>query len=417
MGEFTIIMYGRKLILLLIFTLFPWAVQSSVRIVSPSTPIQPVLDHSNIGDTVFFRKGLYKQHDLIVRKKLVIIGEGFPVIDGESKFEVFIVTANDVIISGLQIQNIGRSSLIDMAAIKLRNSKRILVKDCRIYNATYGVYIENCSYTEVRNCIIKAVAKDELQSGNGVHAWKSSHLSIKNNSISGHRDGIYFEFVTESDICNNLSFGNIRYGLHFMFSHHDTYSHNTFSENGAGVAVMYTKDVTMLNNTFYHNWGDASYGLLLKEISDSKIENNIFAKNTVGIFMEGCSRIHVSRNTFKENGWAMRIQASCDGNTFEKNNFLGNSFDVATNGTLMLNLFTSNYWDKYDGYDLDKDGKGDVPYYPVSVYSVISEQMPSTMILYRSFLSTLMDQVEKVMPSIIPDLLKDDAPRIKKWNL
>ncbi|HYC29538.1 MAG TPA: NosD domain-containing protein, partial [Chitinophagaceae bacterium] len=191
----------------------------------------------------------------------------------------------------------------------------------------------------------------------------------------------------------------------------------TFRNNGAGVAVMYTKGVTMKGNTFFHNWGDAAYAILLKDISDSKIENNTFRKNTVGIFMEGSSRIHISGNQFIDNGWAMRIQASCDANVFEKNNFLGNSFDVATNGTLMLNTFRQNFWDKYDGYDLNRDLTGDVPHYPVSVYSVITERIPTAMILYRSFLTNIMDQVEKVMPTVIPEQLKDEEPRTKKWNL
>ena len=82
-------------------------------------------------------------------------------------------------------------------------------------------------------------------------------------------------------------------------------------------------------------------------------------------------------NEFVENGWAMRVQSSCDNNVFEKNNFLSNSFDVATNGTMMLNTFNNNYWDKYDGYDLDKNKVGDVPYYPVSMYSVVTERVPT----------------------------------------
>lgn len=72
-----------------------------------------------------------------------------------------------------------------------------------------------------------------------------------------------------------------------MFSNNDTYITNTFRNNGAGVAVMYTHGVKMFNNLFEENWGDAAYGLLLKEISDSHIEGNIFTKNTSGIYMEG----------------------------------------------------------------------------------------------------------------------------------
>jgi nitrous oxidase accessory protein len=199
-----------------------------------------------------------------------------------------------------------------------------------------------------------------------------------------------------------------------MFSHNDTYTQNIFRNNGSGVAVMYSKGVVMFDNDFDHNWGDASYGLLLKEISDSRIEHNRFTKNTVGIHFEGTNRISIKHCLFQDNGCALHVQASCNGNVFEENNFLSNSFDVATNGTLSLNTFKMNYWDKYDGYDLNKDHIGDVPYYPVSVYSVITQKIPVSMILYRSFLTEIMDQVERIIPTIIPDQWKDSSPVMKK---
>lgn len=406
-----------RLTILLALTFFNVTSAKAVHRVQPQHNLQEIIDLAKAGDTIIIAPGIYRQHDIIVKKPLVILGENYPVFDGEKNHELFIVAANNVTIRGIQVQNTGRSSLTDMAGIKLQHVSDVIVEQCRVLETTYGIYLQNSTRCTVRNNHVKASAKDELQSGNGVHAWKCNQLLIQNNSLSGHRDGIYFEFVTNSLIEGNNSFGNIRYGLHFMFSHNDTYSNNRFSNNGAGVAVMYTKGVVMRGNIFHHNWGDAAYAILLKDIADSKIEHNRFEKNTVGIFMEGSSRIHVSENTFRDNGWAMRIQASCDQNIFEKNNFLGNSFDVATNGTMMLNTFRENYWDKYDGYDLDRDGTGDVPYYPVSVYSVITERIPTAMILYRSFLTNIMDQVEKVMPSVIPDQLKDDRPRTKKWKL
>ena len=33
-------------------------------------------------------------------------------------------------------------------------------------------------------------------------------------------------------------------------------------------------------------------------------------------------------------------------NIIQKNNFIKNTFDVSTNGTLLLNIFSQNYWDK-----------------------------------------------------------------------
>ena len=112
-----------------------------------------------------------------------------------------------------------------------------------------------------------------------------------------------------------------------MFSNNDDYLNNTFNNNGAGVAVMYSHKVKMEGNKFEMNWGPASYGILLKDITDSYIHNNIFYKNSVGIHMEGSSRINAFKNIFKENGWAMKVQASCNDNNFHHNNYYGNSFD------------------------------------------------------------------------------------------
>lgn len=408
-----------RLLITILFIFFAYNGNTKTIVVraDKANAIKNALAYCTDGDTVSIEKGLYKEQDILVSKRITILGKDYPVIDGVKKGQLIVVVRDSVIISGLQLQNTGRSSMTDMAAIRLQNVKSVSVTNNKLVNNTYGVYLQNSHYCLVYKNTIRADAKDELNSGNGIHAWKSTHLLLQSNNISGHRDGIYFEFVTDSRIINNTSTENIRYGLHFMFSHKDVYTRNSFINNGSGVAVMYSKQVEMYYNTFRHNWGDASYAILLKEIADSKIEHNLFDKNTVGIYMEGTSRIQVLYNEFVENGWAMRVQSSCDNNVFEKNNFLSNSFDVATNGTMMLNTFNNNYWDKYDGYDLDKNKVGDVPYYPVSMYSVVTERVPTAMILYRSFLTDIMNRVEKVMPSIVPDKLKDDNPLMKSLKL
>jgi nitrous oxidase accessory protein len=129
--------------------------------------------------------------------------------------------------------------------------------------------------------------------------------------------------------------------------------------------------------------------------------------------MEGCNRSVIEKNNFTGNGCALRIQASCDDNTVERNNFKSNTFDVTTNGSLIQNKFAHNYWDKYEGYDLNHDGTGDIPYHPVSVYSMIIEQNPVAMILMRSFMVTLLEKTEKAIPSITPENFKDDSPHMK----
>ena len=251
------------------------------------------------------------------------------------------------------------------------------------------------TYCTIKGNDILGQAVSEQSAGNGIHVWKSSHAFITNNHIQGHRDGIYFEFVTDSEIRNNMSENNIRYGLHFMFSHNNYYAYNTFRKNGAGVAVMYTHHVRMEHNVFENNWGTASYAILLKDITDSKIANNKFISNTIGIFMEGCNRIDVKQNLFSKNGWAMKVQANCVDNVITSNNFKNNTFDIATNGTMVASSFDHNYWDKYEGYDLNKDGIGDITYHPVSMYSMIIEQNPNALILLRSFMVNTFRQSRK----------------------
>jgi nitrous oxidase accessory protein len=180
---------------------------------------------------------------------------------------------------------------------------------------------------------------------------------------------------------------------------------------------MYSHHVLMLQNTFVANWGANAYGILLKEISDASIIRNNFVRNTVGVLMESSSRIQVTQNNFHSNGWALRISASCNENGICFNNFSANSFDVATNGTMMLNKFYQNYWDKYEGYDMNRDGMGDVPYHPVSLYSMVIEQNPNSVILLRSFMVSLLDKAEKAIPSLTPVDLLDDKPLMKSLSL
>lgn len=301
----------------------------------------------------------------------------------------------------------------DFGSIKIIDATNFKLENNTIINASFAIHISNCSDFSIKNNIITGSPREEQNTGNGIHLWKSSKANISGNKVSGHRDGIYLEFVSDSELKDNLSSNNIRYGLHFMFSNNDTYTHNTFTDNGAGVAVMFSQHVYMYSNTFENNLGASAYGILLKEISDGEISKNVFKNNTIGILMEGTSRLKVKNNRFEKNGWGFRIQASCSDITVVENNFTGNTFDIATNGTLVLNKFDNNYWDKYEGYDLNKDGKGDVPFHPVSMFAMITEEMPYSIILYRSFMVMLLERAEKAMPSITPIDLKDNSPLMK----
>ncbi|MBN4076346.1 nitrous oxide reductase family maturation protein NosD [Gemmatimonas aurantiaca] len=368
-------------------------------------------------DTVLVSGGVYHEDSIRVNHPLTLIGEVGAILDGAGGGEIMRIQSDSVTIVGLTFRNTEISFMNDNAALYLDNVSHCLVADCIFENNFFGIYLAQSSYCEIRNNQLTGFGTRESTSANGIHLWYCKNILVIGNTISGHRDGIYFEFVEDGEIRDNHSSGNHRYGLHFMFSHRCLYENNKFVDNGAGVAVMYTEEVTMINNLFARNWGGAAYGLLLKDITDSRIENNVFFKNSVGIYAEGVSRVTVRHCTFNDNGWAVKIMANSLDNLFTENNFISNTFDVATNSSQHYSLFDKNYWSEFRGYDLDRDGAGDVPYHPVRLFSLLVEKQPPALMLLRSTFVDLLDLAEKAIPSLTPKTLIDSHPQMAPYEL
>src|SRR5690606_34867335 len=106
---------------------------------------------------------------------------------------------------------------------------------------------------KVLNNTIIGNAVNEYNSGNGIQLWYSKNIEVAGNTVRKMRDGIYLEFSDGINIRNNRSIGNLRYGLHFMFSNNNVYAHNLFENNGAGVAVMFSKFIKIESNIFRKN--------------------------------------------------------------------------------------------------------------------------------------------------------------------
>lgn len=385
--------------------------------VCPDCEIRSIREAINVSqycDTLIVGPGTYSEGRIIINKSLTLIGNGFPVIDGSNSSEIFTVTADHVHIEGFQIQNVGTSYMEDRAGIRIQKSAHFTIIRNKLINTFFGIYLENADHGIVKDNILRGEAVDEMSSGNAIHLWHCKHILVEGNEVSHHRDGIYFEFVDSSLIKNNRSSDNIRYGLHFMFSNDDDYHNNTFKRNGAGVAVMFSRRINMWENLFENNWGSSAYGILLKEIYDTRIYNNVFRQNTIGIYAEGSTRIDYKKNDFIRNGWAIKISGGCLDNHVNKNNFISNSFDLAIRSSSIENDFHGNYWSEYTGYDLDRDGIGDVPYRPVKLFNYIVNNTPEAMVLLRSFFVDIVNFAEKVSPIFTPAKVFDARPSMDK---
>ena len=402
-----------SIILLLLLACGATARTLAVRPHSMLSSVAEAIRRAAARDTVVVYSGVYYEKALVIDKPIILKGVGRPVLDGEHRYEIVTIKSNGVTMEGFVLRHSGYSGWNDLAGIRLASVKHVIIRDNELDDTFFGLYCQNCDSCVLANNTLHSRADSSSEPGNGIHCWHCNAMQLVNNTITRHRDGIYFEFVTGSLIRGNKSFYNVRYGLHFMFSHNDCYMSNVFDHNEAGVSVMFSHGVDMQDNLFADNQGGGAYGILLKEITDSRILGSRFQHNTVAIYMEGTTRVRIEKNSFRDNGWAIRIQASCSADTICRNDFLGNTFDVATNGSLVLNNFDRNYWDKYEGYDLNRDGYGDVPYHPVSLYAMVAEKNPAAMLLYHSFMVGLLDRTEKVAPGITPVDLVDHFPAMK----
>lgn len=375
--------------------------------------INKAIEKARSGDTIEVTRGVYNEN-VIISKSIYLRGINFPSINGNKIGNVIFITADNVTIDGFEIKNSGRSSFEEYCGIKVEESVGVIVRNNKLLDNSIGINYKKSYSGIIQDNYIMTSITDIPVLGNAIHCWNSDSLLIKRNKVRNHRDGIYLEFVKESNIQENIVEDCKRYGLHFMFSHRDNYENNVFRRNGAGVAVMYSRQVKMLSNLFEYNISDISYGLLLKDISDGVIANNKFMKNSIAIYMDGANKLELKNNLFSENGMGIRIVASSANNSILKNDFKGNTFDVGTNGRSQNNKFENNYWDKYRGYDLDKNGYGDVPHRPLSVFSTISEYNPMAMLFFHSIVANLLDLSERIAPSVTPDNLIDEKPSMKQ---
>lgn len=371
------------------------------------------------GSKIVVRGGYYREGNIAIDKPLRIVGERWPVLDGAGEAEVLTVTADDVRISGLVVENSATRFSEDPAGIKVRNVRRCAIEGNRLLDDFFAIYLAGASDCVVSDNEVRGPARSETLSGNAIHLWNCRRILVKDNRVSGHRDGLYFEFLRDSTIVGNLSDHNARYGMHTMYSADNVYRANTLRDNQAGEVLMYSKRLVVTGNRIEHNWGPACDGALLKDLDQSRIERNLFVRNSVGLYAENSNHNTIADNEFRNNGVAVRVLADSDDNLFTENVFDANTFDVASNSVATANSsFRKNYWSGYRGYDFDGDGIGDAPYHPVALFTVLTQNYPSAIVLLHSPFAELLEAAERAIPALTPRTLVDAEPLMEKpsWS-
>lgn len=406
------------LILLTKFQVKPLAKEITVGQKAPYSSITEALENSNEGDTIVVKSGIYEEN-VVINKGVFLVGENQPVIDGNYLDNVVKIEANGVTLKGFIIRKGGRDLLKEESGIKVVNSSKVKIEGNRLEDVIIGIYLYSSPGNIIRNNTShgRADFTTEEANGNGIHLWKSPNNIIEGNHLIKHRDGIYVEFAPGNLIKNNHCERNVRYGLHYMYSDDNTFEGNVFEKNGTGSALMYSKNIVLRKNVFKDNAGPNGFGMLLKSLNDSLAQENLISGNTVGIFMDDANRNVFTENVFSQNGWAIDLFSSSSNNAIYANDFTNNTFQVTTDTDRTTSKFfnnsTGNFWSDYrgyNGYDLDGDGVGDIPYKPVKFLSYLMKRYPDLTLFLGSPGLKALEFAERVLPVLNPVELEDPYP-------
>ncbi len=384
-------------------------------VVAQGESIADRLAEATPGDTVRLTGDSYFGN-LVIDVPIVLTSDAGATIHGGYQGNVVHVTAPKTVIDGVRISEAGPHLTKDMACV-LIEADDVTIRNCVITESLHGIYVKAGNRAViVGNRIEGRLDLIEADRGNGIHLWNSADNLVERNEILNARDGIYFSFANSTEV-NGNHIHNVRYGLHYMYSNGNTFFENLFESNVAGAALMYSEDIDFERNTFARCRGFRAYGILLQSMSRVVARSNLVLDNSRGIFMNNTDSSTFTHNDVVDNDLAVQLNGGCDENLFHRNNFINNLaellLDVSDRETRWANGEAGNFWTRYRGYDLNRDGIGDVPFGIQNVFQVMESKVPEVRFYLLSPAAELLRTAEESLPILSLGDAQDPLPLMR----
>jgi nitrous oxidase accessory protein len=315
----------------------------------------------------------------------------------------------------LHLTNSGNSHNDIDSGIQVRGNFNV-IKDNVIDNCLFGVDLQQSENNIIRRNRISSKPVELGVRGDSVRLWYSFRNKITDNVIRDSRDMVVW-YSADNIIARNDS-RNGRYSLHFMYSRFNEVDSNHYENNSVGIFLMYSDSVVVKNNYIAYANGPTGMGIGFKETSDVEIAGNQIVYCATGLYIDvspyqpdTTNRIH--DNVVAFTSIAIDFLNDWTGNEFKGNSFKGNQTQISVAGgkTANRNLWKGNYWDDYEGFDLNDDGVGDTPYELYAYADRIWMDVPAARFFQGTPVMAVLDFLERLAPLSTPDMLvRDEQP-------
>jgi nitrous oxidase accessory protein len=377
-----------------------------------------VVDAAPAGSVLKVPPGNYAG-PVVVKKPLVIDGEGKVTIDAGDRGTVFSLETDGAVLRGIHLTGSGANHDTDDSCLDVRGHNNV-IENLQIDNCLFGIDLKQSSNNIVRGNRISSKPFDLGIRGDGIRLWYSNNNLIENNLVTDSRDNV--AWYSHRNIYRGNEGRRSRYSIHFMFANNNIVENNRFYDNAVGIYFMYMEGGGARNNIISHATGATGMALGFKEASDIFIENNEIIYSAVGVGsdlspFQPNTTIRFKGNRFAYNGIAVQLTSELGGNFLDDNIFEGNLTDIyqAGRGQGDKNTWRGNYFDTYQGFDKDGDGYGDTPHEEYAYADQIWMETPPARFFKTSPVLELLDFLERLAPITSPELqARDPKPRMHK---
>lgn len=386
-----------------------WAAE--VQVMPGAGTLKDAIAGAAPGDVLVLRDGAYAG-PVTIDRPLTLTGPAGAVIDGQGRGTVMTVAADDVAVRGITVTGSGRLNAdIDSGIKILKGADRALIEGNTITGNLHGVDVHGGRDAVVRGNTIEGLRLDRMNDrGNGVYIWNAPGTVIDGNDIRYGRDGIFSNTSTKGSYRNNL-FRDLRFAVHYMYTHDSEVSGNVSIGNHLGFAIMYSDRVVVKDNL---SLGDREHGVMLNYANNADVSGNLVRGGTKKcLFIYNAHKNLIYDNRFEGCGIGIHFTAGSERNVLTGNAFIGNREQVKYVGTRHVEWSfegRGNFWSDHPAFDLNGDGTADAAFRPNDLMDHILWSQPAAALLIGSPAVQLVRWSQKSFPATLPGGVLDSHP-------